>query len=151
RPNQTPLGMTADDLANLAEKEGWLVEVRGYTYHHKGVRFVLDTLVQNINDRPYLSDPKKSAAKAAPKKEGDEPTAEPEKPKPAENRVSHVFIYSYEEDKSPEPIPNKVINKSALRDMIQPPKPKEGEPENQQPLGLGNRSRWQPLGGTGPE
>src|SRR5262249_49988904 len=64
---------------------------------------------------------------------------------------SHVFIYSYEEDKSPEPIPNKVINKSALRDMIQPPKPKEGEPENQQPLGLGNRSRWQPLGGTGPE
>lgn len=31
-------------------KKGWIVEVRGYTYHHKGPDFIKDTLLENLAD-----------------------------------------------------------------------------------------------------
>jgi hypothetical protein len=31
-----------------APKQGWIIEVRGYTYNHKGADFVRDTLVENL-------------------------------------------------------------------------------------------------------
>ncbi|MCS7015681.1 MAG: type IV pilus assembly protein PilM [Gemmatales bacterium] len=37
-------------LANPPRKDGWLIELHAFTYHDKGVEFILDTLVYNLRD-----------------------------------------------------------------------------------------------------
>lgn len=55
-------GLAKGDAAKIA-KRGWLIEVRGYTYHTKGVDFIRDSLVENIallNDAIDISSEMKS-------------------------------------------------------------------------------------------
>jgi type IV pilus assembly protein PilM len=37
-------------LKNPPRQDGWLIEIQGFTYHDKGVDFVLETLVYNLRD-----------------------------------------------------------------------------------------------------
>ena len=37
-------------LKNPPKKDGWLIEIQGFTYHDRGVEFVLETLVENLRD-----------------------------------------------------------------------------------------------------
>lgn len=41
---------TPPRLVNPPRKDGWLIEVHAFTYHEKGVEFILDTLVYNLRD-----------------------------------------------------------------------------------------------------
>ncbi|MCS7168287.1 MAG: type IV pilus assembly protein PilM [Gemmatales bacterium] len=38
-------------LSNPPKKDGWLIELHAFTYHDKGIEFILDTLVYNLRDQ----------------------------------------------------------------------------------------------------
>ena len=80
------------------EGEGWVVEVRGYTYWHptqtaETEKFIVDTLLRNIIDRS---------------RKGPEPKTDEEKKaaeaQPINGKISHAFLYTFAdggEDKNP--------------------------------------------------
>lgn len=45
------------DWAKPPEKPGWVIEVRGYTYHSGKQRFVMDTFLQNLRHRKQIYSP----------------------------------------------------------------------------------------------
>jgi type IV pilus assembly protein PilM len=44
------------------EGKGWVVELRGYTYHHNGRYFIIDSLVENIARKGIKDEPKTDTA-----------------------------------------------------------------------------------------
>jgi hypothetical protein len=80
------------------EGEGWVVEVRGFTYWHPEAtsdvdRFIQDTLLQNIITRSRsLPEPKTDAEKEAAARD---PYAG------VRGKISHAFLYNVWEDKNP--------------------------------------------------
>lgn len=46
-----------DDWKEAPKKPGWAIEIRGYTYHHRGVYFVAHTLVENLKNRKAVAWP----------------------------------------------------------------------------------------------
>jgi type IV pilus assembly protein PilM len=74
--------------------EGWVVEVRGFTYWHPDPKsrtenFIMDTLLRNLIERSRLAEPKTDEEKKAAEKE------------PIRGRVSHAFLYNVWEDATP--------------------------------------------------
>jgi type IV pilus assembly protein PilM len=57
-------GMPAEDQKTLPSGSGWVVELRGYTYHDQQRKFIVETLVDNIATK---------ARKAAEVKDGEPP------------------------------------------------------------------------------
>ena len=92
---------------------GWVVEVRGTTYHKHERLFLMDTLVYNLNKygaAPLGAAPPSSAA-AAP--------ADSNKADPIKGRVSHAFLYFCWPVKDPQPGAFQHISGSYLRDLLQ--------------------------------
>jgi type IV pilus assembly protein PilM len=102
--------------------KGWLVEVRGYTYHRDNVKFVVKSVVENLARFPIVV----VAGQADPANPGATPAASSSEPKPAPatgsgtqqatgnaaddkpkdgdaNQVSYVLLYNYYIDENPEP------------------------------------------------
>ncbi len=101
--------------------KGWVVEVRGYTYHRDGLNFVWkgvkDTLAQSLEALETTT--KTGAGADAPK--ADTPVAD-DKPKEDKDRilkrVSHVVLFAYYPVTNPDPTQFVLINSSALDSLL---------------------------------
>ncbi|GBD36879.1 Cell division protein FtsA [bacterium HR36] len=51
QPDWAVSNTTPPRLADPPKKDGWLIEVHAFTYHERGVEFILDTLVYNLRDQ----------------------------------------------------------------------------------------------------
>jgi len=94
--------MLKEDLEKAPEGAGWVVELRGSTYHDAGRAFVEACLLQNIarRDRVAIA-------------EGQPPSVDP-----IQNKVTHAFVLFVHEDKSP--VGNALIEagRSYLDDLL---------------------------------
>jgi type IV pilus assembly protein PilM len=98
------------DFGKPPDGRGWVVELRGYTFHHKMQPFVVDTLVSNL--ARFGGAVEQAPAAGAPGKPGDKPAAtgtatggQPAKTDgkpdakaeanadPIQGRISHVCLY----------------------------------------------------------
>jgi type IV pilus assembly protein PilM len=132
-----------DKGAPAPDGPGWVVELRGYTFHQAKQQFVIDALVGNLatHRREVNKEGTPAAAGGAPA-----PVAAPPKPgaapppapaaasapagaKPAAtiatgnadpilNRVTHVVLYQYEPVADPVPGQFKLINTSMVRSLL---------------------------------
>jgi hypothetical protein len=144
-------------LKDNLPRAGWLMEVRGYTYHQEHSEFVLDAFVENLNylaDTYWSEDPRQrqlpillpADAERALKfkgKNGGGP------------RVSHIFLYDFEYVLKPKGGQFQILEHSAAAryllagDRPKAPGPTPGrggeEGKDKQP---DNRGGWRPPGGT---
>jgi type IV pilus assembly protein PilM len=99
-------------------KAGWILEIRGFTYHKEEMNLVMDTLVENLRNPDYIrrgflnvKEPTDPALQAAYKqlKDMDEVVRQ---------RISYVFVYRNGVVKSPEAGNFALIGQSHLRDLI---------------------------------
>ena len=81
--------LTEDDLKNPPKDKGWVVELRGYTYHDQPLKFLLETLHHNLATRAQ----KRGKAAAAESKEAPAAAKPPDKPATpvAENEADQLF------------------------------------------------------------
>jgi type IV pilus assembly protein PilM len=102
------LMLTKDEMEKDPEGKGWVIEIRGYTYHKDPYEFLLDTFHQNLQKRGAKVEKKEGTpAPTVPPaaQPGDKPvptlalTPEQEKSKLWEKviagRISHVVLYDY--------------------------------------------------------
>jgi type IV pilus assembly protein PilM len=84
-------------------KNGWLVEIRGFTYHWDSVQFIRNTLVENL---------------AVPLKAGNK--LSPDMEKLVAKRISHVWVYKWSDPPVADPEPGifGLISQSYLRDVL---------------------------------
>ncbi len=105
----------AEDFAKKPEGSGWIIEIRGWTYHHARESFIRATLLENLArlgiQKPKAATPPqdKASPDSAPKtptppltppaKPGQAPAGETEKLPdlgPVINHISHVVLYEYQ-------------------------------------------------------
>jgi type IV pilus assembly protein PilM len=128
-------GMPADDKTKAPNGPGWIVELRGYTFHQGQRDFVVDTLLANIAA-------KGAKAEAAPKpgEPGD----------PIGGKVSHPVLYRYKPVENHQPGKFELIENSDMFLLVQGGIP--GKAGDRAPggaagmLGGGKRDGWKPLG-----
>jgi type IV pilus assembly protein PilM len=165
-------GMCKYDVENppreaAPEGAGWVIEIRGSTYHKAGREFILDTLLRNltVNGRMLPLEPAAGAVPtptptptptpaAAPAEGQPPPVRRPEDEQAMmdaiiKDRVRYVFLFTYAQDHDPKPGVFKVIGQSVLRDVVAPMAPAAGPGG---PAGGGNptgsgRDGWEPLTG----
>lgn len=122
-------GMSKEDADRLTgdveklKEAGWLVEVRGYTYHRSGEDFVIKTLVENLAN-PAGLDPGTYSVKKS-KNITDEKELQTFKKKYTNpictqvgDRVCYAFLYYARTDSNPQPGEFKVIQASYLREAL---------------------------------
>ena len=133
------LGMTKQDRDNPPQDKGWVVELRGFTYHYDQQTFLLRTLLQNLQIKgdaesigqgednavapvtvppapgPGSSPPASPPSPGSPAKP-DEPTQD--KVDPVYKRVSHAILYKYQPDSNPDPFSFKIISSSVLPKLV---------------------------------
>ncbi|GIW82130.1 MAG: hypothetical protein KatS3mg105_3937 [Gemmatales bacterium] len=144
-------------------KSGWVVELRGYTYHRDGYRFVMATLVENLASKARTRLPASAGSQGTvpqqPAAPGAVPSPQPQpQPKPnndAKNnnnkekptqsqeerdfqkviadRISHVTLYRYIVAADPDRSKFFLINNTYLPEL----------------LGNTTPSPWTPLGSVG--
>jgi len=157
--------------ASTLPKAGWVVEIRGYTYHTESNNFVVNTLVANLADladldpvkgqrlkKPLASqptDPVKFPPDVErilkiPSKEGDKDVFKP--------RISHVFLYEYYVQKGPKGGDFNLITSSTVAALMTGPPPAAAGPAVPGPKGAVDPAApkddtpvrmWRPLTGTG--
>jgi hypothetical protein len=88
---------------NPPDGAGWVVELRGHTYHQKGREFLIDTLVFNLNRIGLL---------------GKDLDGKPLPSDPIRGKVSHAFLYFSREVKDPESGTFKYINNTNLPEIL---------------------------------
>lgn len=175
-----PTGMHEDLTKDPPKGPGWLVEIRGYTYHKNRDIFILETLLENLYtmskapEKPEAKakpaegepaegkvDPKAEKNKTAEPKEDAKPeekAADKSKP-PIENpiagKISHVFLAHSKAVENPDPVRFQLINRSALSELIGIAAPKkDGENIALDPAieaVVAPRRGWKSIGGVGTE
>jgi type IV pilus assembly protein PilM len=95
-------------------KAGWVVEIRGFSYHDDREKFVLNTFVENLADLATPDPAKRKLAdvKLHPKTE-EALRGQDEKPS-----VGYVFLYDYMYDLSPRPGEFRLISRSSVTDVL---------------------------------
>ncbi len=140
------LGMPSDEKANPPkEKEaGWVVELRGFTYHKAEQNFIIDTLLTNLSTRHKALKPAEEK-KADTEVKKDEADKKPEEP--IGGKVSHVVLYRIKEIANPEPGVYPLIKDSYVAPLVgAAPFAKPGESPPANAAAIGDRAGWQPIG-----
>jgi type IV pilus assembly protein PilM len=128
-------GMRAKEAAMIREKDkssklpraGWVVEIRGFTYHIENKDFVLDTLVEHLNylaSTYFTEDPKKGprrlpiqllpdAERILKFKDGDEKDKDKDP-----WRMSHIFLFDYDFDARPRGSDFLLIQRSVISKLM---------------------------------
>jgi type IV pilus assembly protein PilM len=104
RPAEAMMIKSGDDKL---PKNGWLVEVRGFTYHDKGKEFVVDTLLENLAYPEGAGIPLPPEMKQLLFPENKET-------KQLDRKVRFVFLYKYHKDLNPQSGVFQLINTSWL-------------------------------------
>jgi type IV pilus assembly protein PilM len=123
------------------EGKGWIIEIQGYTWHHKGPIFLRDTLLENIATKgitqaspgppgnsgtpgaPGTPAPGKAGPAPGPAPGGKDAPADLDIPPdgPVKNRISHVMLYKYREMRNATlTSPFQEVGRSALSELIRP-------------------------------
>lgn len=152
--NKTLFGMVEEEKKAGPKGGGWVVEIRGFTYHNKQHQFLLDTLIDNLNTR------RKETASASPATGGKE---EPKKTEiePVKGNISHVVLF-VRPDKKPIGHEFELIKESLLMPLVAgvvpvdpnasnappptTPPPPPGRPGAAPPPASKSRAGWKPLG-----
>ncbi len=106
-------GLPEADIKNPPKGAGWLIELRGYTYHKASSQFLLDTLVAKLNayrapeQELWLTE----IARVDPKKI-------PSSEDPIDGRVSHALLYDYAPVKNPKPGEFELLTNSVVKDVV---------------------------------
>ncbi len=114
-------------------KPGWVVELRGYTFHHKGEPFLRHTLLENLANLgvPDAGAAAASGGNAAPAAGNPTPAAAPKAGQPAAkadasqdkgpviNHISHVVLYTSQTEPTNDVAAFKVISKGVVGDLVQ--------------------------------
>ncbi|MFL5343057.1 MAG: type IV pilus assembly protein PilM [Gemmataceae bacterium] len=95
----------------VPEGPGWVIELRGYTYHKGNHDFLVDTLVYNIDKRGFGKGLVPFSKDAAPPVTGKFPD-------PIDGRISHAFLFHFEKVRDPQPGVFGYINSSFVRDLL---------------------------------
>jgi type IV pilus assembly protein PilM len=92
---------------------GWVIEIRGYTYHQEGMKFVRASLVENLRNPEY----RRNAAwyKAQPKEVRDQFDA---MDAAIHKQLGYVFVYADTQVNNPEAGNFALIAKSELRTLV---------------------------------
>jgi type IV pilus assembly protein PilM len=124
--------MDEDDQKTPPTGRGWLVEVRGYTWHKDKVKFITKAVVANFGKLARQARAAEVAAATpaasqtdnkapAPKPavvDVDQKTSAPAVNEPMAhpiwNRVSHAVLYKYDDEINPDPLQFKLINSSHI-------------------------------------
>lgn len=133
--------MPKEDQEKPPTGAGWVVELRGYTYHREQRKFVADTLIENLATRlrqPVPDDPSKPLD-------------------PISGKVSHVVLLRYKWVQNHVTGVFELINRSELYPLATGNKPRNpnqvdapegfGPNRGEQPVVLQgkDRSKWKPL------
>ncbi len=141
-------GMLAADRARPPTGAGWVVELRGFTYHDAGEKFILDTLVDNLTTRHK---DRKAPAKEAPKEEkpaeGQSAALPPPAVDPIGGHISHVVMSRFQQVEKPEAGVFPLIKDSYVARLVGAPVMDPGAAPGARPAG-GKRDGWRPLGGA---
>jgi len=116
--------------------KGWLVEIRGYTFHRDSANFLMETFVQNLFEKG-LPDYSEDGTAPLPPPAAPKPNPEPAKPpvgqpatnpapaaaKPVEekavvNRISHVVLYNVASTQTSEQQGFKLAGTSVLDPLL---------------------------------
>jgi type IV pilus assembly protein PilM len=103
-----------ENKAEALPKNGWVVELRGFTYHDDGYKFVLNTLVENLAD---LANPEAASRKLASVKLHPE-TEKAIRDKDGKPRIGYVMLYDYESDAFPGPGNFLLIGHSSVAELV---------------------------------
>ncbi len=142
-----------DQHGKPPEGKGWVIELRGYTFHLDGDQFVRHTLLNNIAERakagevalaPSTAPPAKGAPVAPTSKSGVGGAPAPGAPLPdpdgtAKNadeaikkailkRVSHVVLYNHKSRSAEVRGPFEIIGATTLDTLVRPVGASGGEP-----------------------
>jgi type IV pilus assembly protein PilM len=119
-------GLTKDEYELVTTKKeslpkaGWIIEVRGYTYHDDKERFVRDTLAANLSDLAANEPGKRKlkGVKLHPETEKALREKSKEEGQPAKPRVGFVVMYEYYTDKNPALGMFSLIGKSSAAELL---------------------------------
>ena len=127
--------MRPKDAANPPKGKGWIVELRGYSYHKDRENFVELAVVRNLASY-RLAETEAAAAAATPGKQDGSPPPVPqpgsgappaggtegmptqETIHPTWGRISHVLLYRVHLDDKPEGQPFKILGGSYLSSLL---------------------------------
>jgi type IV pilus assembly protein PilM len=125
------IGLSAEDGKNIREKNadklpkaGWVVEIRGFTYHQDADRFIRNTILENLRDlaeteKANLTIPKAIFPPEASKALRTEVGEAAEGGKKAEKSLaSYVQLYEYYIDYNPAPGQFELIRQSRLPEVL---------------------------------
>ncbi len=93
--------MVKEESKDKLPKKGWVVEIRGYTYHHDGQSLVEDTVMENLGNP-----------------EGVGNTLSPDTKKQIKEQMGFLVLYQCEKVHNPEPGVFKFIKSSALPTLL---------------------------------
>jgi type IV pilus assembly protein PilM len=95
-------GMPDDQKKNPPTGSGWVVEVRGYTYHTKQRAFIVETFIQNLIQNSTRADKARR----------------PGEIEPVTGKVSHVVLYRYRWVEKPLPGKFELVDGSDLYTLV---------------------------------
>ncbi len=93
-------GISPTDLENPPTGPGWVIELRGFTWHTEGEAFIKDCLLENLR-----------------RDVGRSQSVDPEKD-PVVGDVSHFFVFRVDEDPRPQERVFRYINQPLLDSLI---------------------------------
>ena len=152
-------GMAEEDRKNGPKGAGWVVEVRGFTYHNGQHDFLLETLVDNLNTKRKVGIVAPPVAGPAAKGPAGTAKDEPKKPEidPIKGNVSHVVLF-VRPDRTPIGAKFELIKESLLMSLVTgksgsadakkaaPPPPSTGQGNRGKTVRSDPRAGWNPLG-----
>ena len=150
-----------EHAAKAPEGKGWIIEIQGYTFHHKTLNFLRDTLLENMAAKgapdagkpttpvPAPGTPAPGTPGAAPK-----PATQADLDMPATgpvvNRIGHILLYKFAEKDTNDTYSFEILGRSDLPDLAKANAPAAGRPGsttvNATSPGAALRETWTPLG-----
>lgn len=124
---QDEAGMLPEDYSAPPEGAGWVVEIRGVTYHKGGRQFIKDTLLRNIqfgpppSTRSRFANNRTSNVKPGTGKPENQPV-NGEGADPIRDRITHAFLYDCIEVKPVNGNYQTVMIGSSIIARLTPPK-----------------------------
>lgn len=116
---EKPIAELPDEMKKLIPEKAWVVEIRGYTYHHDGEEFINHTLLENLR-HPDVVNPTifKKAFGARQGKNVPESAKEKLYREQIMEQISFGFLFKNEVVENPEPGNFAVIKSSHLPQLV---------------------------------
>jgi len=155
---EKPIAELPDDIKQKIPEKAWIVEIRGYTYHHDAEEFIKHTFLENLR-HPDLVNPE-IFKKATAARQGNNRVPETPREKLFKeqilDQISFLFLYKNEEVPNPEPgnfawikgsyLPGLVKNGNAVNGPAPAAVNAEGAPVAPTAAPKIPRDTWKPIG-----